>query len=724
MQVKAQEPELVIPTGHAEAVRTARFSPDGKYVLTGGRDRVVNIWERDGGKKIRKLEGFSNDINYLHFSSKGNYLVIGTDSTATIWTFPELKKIRSFDDTKQVEFTPDEKSFFVYRHNNTLVQYRPQQEKAIRAYPIELDEDDYIYRSFPLHAFSLSSNNKYLATISRKLRVYDLTNGKKILDRSMGEDEVHGCFFSFSGDQVIYVTGNGFFKIALSKPATTEQLWNARIAATATSKNRRFLLVDAFESATGYSGAAFWDLKAEKILFNSDTIYSVSDTLARYDDEGNMQLAFGKAAFPFPHSIFLYGPVNISDSGTMIQGLNYVWNIARPDLSFQTENELHRSDISADGKYLLVQNRKGIVSLVDIPGRKMIQHFGSDIYSHSKFVIDSSGTKMVVAGNDNRAWIFDLITGKKTLELTHGREILSLQLDPGGSQVLTNSEDTVARIWDISSGKLLQTFRGAEQPYFVYYDENGELRQVQPTIDTVEIADPADPSKITGTQIVRGPDIRVIAREMEGIEKRTGIYIVQEGMEGKNSIVDRQGRVIVTYPSEYYNYAFSSNDSLVVLFSRWIDSILVADLHRRAIVFRGRINITREMWGFPGIEHAAFSPDQRFLVLGEEKENLHILSTSTYGEEAILGGGKFDFTRDGYRMISIYQGGFRVYDLPRKKLLYSYLSIDTANYIVLDGENRFDGPADARRHKIGSGFPISRNGSCSQIVFTHPVSGI
>ena len=45
----AQGPKLMLPIGHTDIVRSARFSPDGKKIVTTSNDKTAKIWETANG---------------------------------------------------------------------------------------------------------------------------------------------------------------------------------------------------------------------------------------------------------------------------------------------------------------------------------------------------------------------------------------------------------------------------------------------------------------------------------------------------------------------------------------------------------------------------------------------------------------------------------------------------------------------------------------------------
>jgi len=62
------------------------FSPDGRFLVSGGFDKTVRIWELASGEEIHQLPGHKGIVTVLEFSPKANRLVTGsTDRTALVW---------------------------------------------------------------------------------------------------------------------------------------------------------------------------------------------------------------------------------------------------------------------------------------------------------------------------------------------------------------------------------------------------------------------------------------------------------------------------------------------------------------------------------------------------------------------------------------------------------------------------------------------------------------
>src|SRR5215475_11615379 len=114
-------PELILQTGHTKSANAVAFSPDNRWLASGGKDNVIKIWDLSNGNVLRTLYGHSSNVNALAVSPDGKLLASGSgdinderdlrstmegggvggeDNTVRIWnveTGRELKILRSHE---------------------------------------------------------------------------------------------------------------------------------------------------------------------------------------------------------------------------------------------------------------------------------------------------------------------------------------------------------------------------------------------------------------------------------------------------------------------------------------------------------------------------------------------------------------------------------------------------------------------------------------------------
>jgi RNA polymerase sigma factor (sigma-70 family) len=81
--------------GHSGAVKSARYSPDGKQIVTASADDTAIVWNAETGAKIRRLdghieaiahEGHVKAIGHAEFSPNGKRIVTASDDhTGIVW---------------------------------------------------------------------------------------------------------------------------------------------------------------------------------------------------------------------------------------------------------------------------------------------------------------------------------------------------------------------------------------------------------------------------------------------------------------------------------------------------------------------------------------------------------------------------------------------------------------------------------------------------------------
>jgi WD40 repeat protein len=76
----------ILGTKKGKRIAAVSFSPDGKYVVTGGWDGAVRVWDSKNGNPVGSLPGSTGQVNSASFSADGKYVVsANSDAKVLIW---------------------------------------------------------------------------------------------------------------------------------------------------------------------------------------------------------------------------------------------------------------------------------------------------------------------------------------------------------------------------------------------------------------------------------------------------------------------------------------------------------------------------------------------------------------------------------------------------------------------------------------------------------------
>lgn len=90
----ARDSPLAILTAHTQPVRTIAFSPDGKFLATGGDDGAIQIWDLDRRQLVDTLSGHHWTVSTLKFLPNTNILISGSwDGSLKFWRLHSWQEI-------------------------------------------------------------------------------------------------------------------------------------------------------------------------------------------------------------------------------------------------------------------------------------------------------------------------------------------------------------------------------------------------------------------------------------------------------------------------------------------------------------------------------------------------------------------------------------------------------------------------------------------------------
>lgn len=100
---------------HIGTVRSIDLTADGKFIATGGDDKLIKIWSMPDGKLVHTLKGHGQRVTHVAVSASGTFAVSAANERVTrIWKIPEQdakskpSSVQKYLKSTSVAVAPDE----------------------------------------------------------------------------------------------------------------------------------------------------------------------------------------------------------------------------------------------------------------------------------------------------------------------------------------------------------------------------------------------------------------------------------------------------------------------------------------------------------------------------------------------------------------------------------------------------------------------------------------
>ncbi|NOQ72915.1 MAG: hypothetical protein GQ574_12980 [Crocinitomix sp.] len=507
--------ETVLQKGHTDYIRAYDFSPDNQFIVSGGFDNVLLLWDVQSGKQIRTFSGHTERIRSVMFSpDQKTILSLAADNKVKIFEVETGRQLISVGvsngEIHKAYFSSTGKYFYGLDNRDEIYvwetatgnevtvlkkEYAAHNEHAIihpyeeiglsvdgyaGAIAVSLTAEDTLF-SIPFdkpYSMSFSPNGEYIAISSRKLfaSVFSSETGELINTFREGEGSCDGCNtkHAFSPNSKYLLT------MSNSVPAI---LWDVKSG----KKIKTFLEIDKRPDLLKFSpngtyalialddNVYVYDVKtgAEKAHLTNDKIdyldINFSDNeryIAMPNDNGGIELwDLQKGRYSKTISGYLNNEsnngLNLSKSNWMQQAiLSYI-------------QHKRKVLLSPDNKHVMIAGVDTSAFLINLENGRVVKHFQGHSRSVIAFDFSADGKYVATAGGDRVIKIWSLETGLEVKTLRgHQEAVFDLKFSADGQFIVSGAWDGSIRVWQVETGKSEYMLMENNSPYCVGFTPN------------------------------------------------------------------------------------------------------------------------------------------------------------------------------------------------------------------------------------------------------------
>jgi WD40 repeat protein len=529
-------------------VYAVAFSPDGRHVATASGDATARVFDATSGKETARLT-LGGAVYAVTFSRDGRHIAVASgDGTARVFDATsgrETARLTHGAAAVAVVFSPDGRRVATASWDKTARVFEAGSGK----------ETARLAQEGPVYAVAFSSDGRHVATGGEDstARVFEAASGRETARLTLG-GPVYAVAFSPDGRLVIAGSTDKTARIfgAASGRETARMTHGGAVVAVAFSPDGRYVAtaseenaVRVFEASSGRESARLIQQgPVYAVAFSPDSRYIAT---ASWDKTSRVfETSSGKEVAPLIGVGYVRAVAFSRDARYLVLS-----NDDNPARVFQASSgkeiarltpygRVYGVAFSPDGRYVAAASLDKTVQVFETGSGIEVARLNQPGPVHA-VALSPDGSHIATGSEDGTARIFEIVSGKETARLTEERPVVAVAYSPDGNYVATGSFDNTARIFEAATGKEIARLTQEGPVVAVAFSPDGRFVATASHDKTARIfnASGTETARLILDDIVRAvafsPDGRYVAAGSD--DKTARIFETVSGREIARSIL-------------------------------------------------------------------------------------------------------------------------------------------------------------------------------------------